>query len=204
MVRRSRLVPRRACRLLGGVFVVALVAGCGAAGPPPPRRAGVGCEQLQASTTCSVLFIGNSYTDVNDLPGTFARLAGAGGHPVAIGVLTAGGAVLAEHAASPDTARMLHAEIWNVVVLQDQSQAPSVAEHRLGEMYPAARTLVDEVRAVKAQPLLFLTWAHRQGWRTSRRARSCGARTAAIPRWAGPTSPPASSTPRSFTAAPSA
>ncbi len=31
-------------------------------------------------------------------------------------------------------------------------------------MYPAARTLVQQIRGSGATPLFFLTWAHRDGW----------------------------------------
>jgi hypothetical protein len=35
---------------------------------------------------------------------------------------------------------------------------------RSQEMYPAARALVQKVRLAGAQPIFFLTWAHRDGW----------------------------------------
>jgi len=31
-------------------------------------------------------------------------------------------------------------------------------------MYPAARTLVKQIRDIGATPVFFLTWAHRNGW----------------------------------------
>jgi hypothetical protein len=31
-------------------------------------------------------------------------------------------------------------------------------------MYPAVRSLVKEIRAVGAEPVLFVTWAHQNGW----------------------------------------
>jgi hypothetical protein len=50
------------------------------------------------------------------------------------------------------------------VVLQEQSQIPAVDQLRRTQMYPAARTLVAMVRQAGAQPIFFLTWAHRDGW----------------------------------------
>ena len=53
---------------------------------------------------------------------------------------------------------------WNIVVLQEQSQIPAVDQFRQQQMYPAARTLVAMARDASAQPVFFLTWAHRDGW----------------------------------------
>jgi hypothetical protein len=116
-------------------------------------------------TTCTrVLFIGNSYTYVNDLPTTFADLAWAGGHRVQTGALAEGGSTLAEHAAAPETAATLDSQHWDVVVLQDQSQLPSLAVERTDEMYPAATKLVAMVRNRGARPMFYLTFAHKDGW----------------------------------------
>jgi hypothetical protein len=111
-----------------------------------------------------VLFVGNSYTYVNDLPDTFAALAASGGHSVQTGMAATGGATLADHATSGDAQAAISSAHWNVVVLQEQSQIPSVESFRQTQMYPAARQLVAEIRAAGAEPIFFLTWAHRDGW----------------------------------------
>ena len=125
--------------------------------------AGSGCADGDA-TCLRVLFVGNSYTFTNDLPGTFARLASAGGHRVETGMVAAGGATLEQLAGSADLARVLAARPWNVAILQEQSQIPAVAASRAASMLPAARTLVDVVRARGATPALLLTWGYRDGW----------------------------------------
>jgi hypothetical protein len=123
------------------------------------------CDASGGSAACTrVLFIGNSYTYVNDLPTMFATLARSGGHDVKTGMVAAGGASLADQVASAGTASTLGSARWSDVVLQDQSEMPSVESLRQSEMYPAARQLVGLVRAAGAQPIFFLTWAHRDGW----------------------------------------
>jgi hypothetical protein len=118
-----------------------------------------------SSNGCTrILFIGNSYTGMNDLPATFASLAWANGHRVETGALDQGGSTLAEHAADPATATELSSEKWNVVVLQEQSEIPSVPSYRSSEMYPAATELVTMIREQGAQPLFYLTFAHEDGW----------------------------------------
>ncbi len=123
------------------------------------------CDHTGGSAACTrVLFIGNSYTYVNDLPTMFATLAASGGHSVETGMVAEGGATLADHVASADTAAALSSKRWSFVVLQEQSQMPSVASSRQTEMYPAARQLVAMVRGAGAEPVFFLTWAHQDGW----------------------------------------
>jgi len=122
------------------------------------------CSNLQANESCTrVLFIGNSYTYVNDLPNTFADLARAGGHKTEVGMSAQGGWMLADHVKSSDTIAKIDSAKWNFVVLQEQSEVPSIQSSRTQEMYPAARVLVDDVRQAGAVPILFITWAHRDG-----------------------------------------
>jgi hypothetical protein len=126
--------------------------------------AGADAAGADAAACTRVLFIGNSYTYVNDLPGTFASLARAGGHPVEVGMAAPGGATLAEHAVSPDTAAKLAAGPWSVVVLQEQSEIPAAPDARRAGMAPAALALSTQARGTGARVLFFLTWAHRDGW----------------------------------------
>ncbi len=115
-------------------------------------------------TCLRVLFVGNSYTYENDLPGTFARLAAAGGHRVATGMVASGGATLQGTAGSAELSGALAARPWDVVILQEQSQIPASAASRAASMLPAARALVERVRARNATPALLLTWGYRDGW----------------------------------------
>jgi hypothetical protein len=108
--------------------------------------------------------LGNSYTFVNDLPNTFAQLANAGKHAVRVGIVAEGGWTLADHVQSGGTHKALRATNWDYVVLQEQSQIPSVEQSRTFSMYPAARALVQEIRDRNASPIFFLTWAHRDGY----------------------------------------
>jgi hypothetical protein len=128
-----------------------------------------GCETSQRSSACTrVLFLGNSYTSVNDLPTMFANLAWAGGHRVETGMQAPGGWTLADHAGSRDTVNTMASKQWDFVVLQEQSEIPSVESYRQAQMYPAARRLVSMIRDAGATPMLFVTWAHQGGWPQNR------------------------------------
>jgi hypothetical protein len=124
-----------------------------------------GCTNSHGANSCPrVLFIGNSYTSVNDLPGMFAALAKAGGHPIQTGMVAPGGWTLAEHLKSAQTLDALQSSRWDFVVIQEQSEIPSVEQSRSQDMFPAADALVQKIRQSGAQPIFFLTWAHRDGW----------------------------------------
>jgi hypothetical protein len=150
----------RTKRVLLGLAVFGV--GLGLLGLSGTRGCGLG---VGASSCTRVLFIGNSYTFVNDLPGTFASLARSGGHRVEVGMVADGGWTFAQHVASSATSGAIGSKPWNFIVLQEQSQIPSVPALREAQMYPAARQLVTAIRAGGAQPVFFETWAHRDGWR---------------------------------------
>ena len=122
------------------------------------------CGDSQDTSCTRVLFIGNSYTFVNDLPNMFAKLARSGGNKVEVGMSAQGGWTLSEHLQSAETLHLLNSEKWKFVVLQEQSQIPSVASARTQAMYPAARELVQKIKEIGATPIFFVTWAHRDGW----------------------------------------
>ena len=91
------------------------------------RAPAMDCSNLQANDPCTrVLFIGNSYTYVNDLPATFMNLARAGGHKTEVGMSAQGGWMLADHVKSSDTISMIDLNKWSFVVLQEQSEVPSI------------------------------------------------------------------------------
>ena len=121
-----------------------------------------GCETAVRCTR--VLFLGNSYTSVNDLPDMLARLAWSGGRRMEIAAQAPGGWTLLDQVSSPETARLLTSARWDYVVMQEQSEIPSVESFRQSEMYPAVRRLVTMIRSAGAAPLLFVTWGHRAGW----------------------------------------
>lgn len=95
----------------------------------------------------------------------FAKLANSGGHNVQVGMSAQGGVTLTDHVNSSETLEKIAASKWDFVVLQEQSQIPAVDQSRNNQMYPAARFLVNQIKEAGGVPILFLTWAHRDGWR---------------------------------------
>lgn len=75
-----------------------------------------------------------------------------------------GGRTLSDHLQASETLNLLNSAKWNFVVLQEQSQIPSVESARSQGMYPTARELVQKIKSIGATPIFFITWAHRDGW----------------------------------------
>lgn len=141
-------------RFLLILFVVLILSSC----------ASYECTDPQDTSCTRVLFIGNSLTFYNDLPNMFAQLARSGKQKVAVGIYAQGGWALEDHVKSADSATAINSQIWTYVVLQEQSAIPAVEGWRIYNMYPAARTLVGQVRNTGAAPLFYLTWARRDGF----------------------------------------
>jgi hypothetical protein len=85
-----------------------------------------------------VLFLGNSYTQFNDLPGLVQGLAQSVGHNLYRDQNTPGGHRLAGHAANPISLAKITARPWDYVVLQEFSLIPVIDSLRVNSMYPAA------------------------------------------------------------------
>jgi hypothetical protein len=118
---------------------------------------------LAAAQPMDVLFVGNSHTYVNDLPGLFAGLSAAGGWPVNVEMSAPGGYALHQHAIYQPTIGLINGTAWDYVVLQEQSQIPAINWCRDSLMHPAARSLDALIAARGAQTAFYLTWGWRDG-----------------------------------------
>jgi len=104
-----------------------------------------------------VLFVGNSYTSVNDLPSMVAGLAeAAGGRKIDVDRHLVGGCTLEKHVKDQKAIDKIRAEKWDVVVLQEQSLHPVIDRQ---SMHEYARLLDAEVKKQGAKTIFYLTWA---------------------------------------------
>jgi hypothetical protein len=110
-----------------------------------------------------ILFIGNSFTRRNDLPGMIARLAAAGKPTRAVETeeVIANGMALKTHWTRGDARAAIGREKWDFVVLQEQSTLP--LKNR-AKMHEYVRLFVDEIRFFRAKPVLYMTWARVSTW----------------------------------------
>ena len=119
----------------------------------------------EAQTT-KVLFIGNSYVGVNDLPNTFRELALSLGDTVEVASSTPGGYTFSDHIIYAPTLAAIGAQPWDYVVLQEQSQLPSFPIEQVEtECFPFAAQLVDSILANDScsQAVFYMTWSRQNG-----------------------------------------
>jgi hypothetical protein len=123
--------------------------------------------EIAGATPIRVLFIGNSYIYVNDLPAVLEKFSSSGAGP---GIITKavvhGGWTLKEHLASGEALGVLRGGSWDFVVVQEQSDlgAPFIINGipRISSdafFKPSAARWAAEIRKAGARPLFYLTWA---------------------------------------------
>lgn len=121
---------------------------------------------VYAQDSKKVLFLGNSYTAVNNLPSMIHDMAESTGDELIYDSNLPGGTRLMDHAASTTSLNKINADDWDYVVLQAQSQETSFSEYQMqGELYPYAESLSDAIRANNAcsVPLFYMTWGRENG-----------------------------------------
>ena len=104
-----------------------------------------------------ILFIGNSFTTRNDLPGMLAEMAGEQGVTVEFEVMSAGGASLRRHL-NAGAADRIRDDKWDYVVLQEQSTLPIKNSNRFWEN---VREFVPTIEDARARLVLYMTWARK-------------------------------------------
>lgn len=105
-----------------------------------------------------VLFIGNSFTARNDLPGLIADLAAARGKEMTHRLISAGGVSLRMHWNKGEALEAIQSGGYDYVVLQEQSTLPIKNAKRFHEN---VRLFDSEINASGAKMVLYMTWARR-------------------------------------------
>lgn len=119
-----------------------------------------------AQDSISVLWIGNSYTYVNDLPGMTNQLALSLGDKISYDSKTNGGYTFQSHANDPLTYTKINSKPWDYVVLQGQSQEPSFPTSQVNsQTIPFALQLTDSIYENRycSQPMYYMTWGREVG-----------------------------------------
>lgn len=143
----SRTPPdlRRHLALLRGLLVAVATATC-AAGPTEPAA---------APNPERVLFVGNSLTEVNDLPRMVQALSRAAGHDLAVAMLAYPNYGLEDHWERSVTHDLIATGDWDVVVLQ---QGPSALETSREILRRMAGRFAGRIRDAGGEPALYMVW----------------------------------------------
>ena len=121
---------------------------------------------MLGQTTKHVLFLGNSYTAVNNLPQIVASLAQNMGDSLVYNQNLPGGFTLQGHSTNSTSLSFIQQGTWDYVVLQEQSQKPSwPITQVITEVFPYAKILCDSIRNANpcATPLFYMTWGRKNG-----------------------------------------
>jgi hypothetical protein len=113
-----------------------------------------------------ILFVGNSYTSVNDLPRTLGAIARSLGDLAETAMVAPGGYTLQQHSQDANTLAKIKAGPWDFVVLQEQSQMPELARDQVEDLIlPWVLKLHQAVEIANpaARTVLFETWGKRDG-----------------------------------------
>ncbi len=118
---------------------------------------------VHAQDTLHVLFLGNSYTYFNGMPQMFEQLSLSGGEQVVTDMNAPGGYTLEGHSTNAISLERINLGTWDYVVLQEQSQIPTIDYWRYNRMYPAARVLDSLITSHNQNTAFFMTWGRKYG-----------------------------------------
>jgi hypothetical protein len=103
-----------------------------------------------------LLFIGNSFTQRNNLPGLLAELAAARSLTVTYELISVGGASLRTHWNAGKAGKAIAEGVYDYVVLQEQSTLPMKNAKRMAEN---VRLFDEAIKRAGSQAVLYMTWA---------------------------------------------
>jgi hypothetical protein len=124
------------------------------------------CYTTTHAQVTKVLFLGNSYTYVNDLPQLLKDLAMSFGDSVITAQNTPGGYQLVQHATDATTLAKIAFTDWDYVIIQEQSQKPSFSPAQVqSDVYPYAKILNDSIKANYSctETVFYMTWGRKNG-----------------------------------------
>jgi uncharacterized membrane protein len=122
------------------------------------------------NSSLSVMMMGNSYTNANNLASVVEGVMDADGYNATVQSVTSGGMKLPQHWQNVNTSghqwnTTLRGSNWDYVILQDQSQVPSfpTTESMWQQSKNAVVNLSSAIEDEGAQTMLFMTWGYRDG-----------------------------------------
>ncbi|MFM7710017.1 MAG: PKD domain-containing protein [Ferruginibacter sp.] len=120
---------------------------------------------VTAQDTLHVLFLGNSYTAVNNLPLMVKNMASTAGITINTVQNTPGGHTIENHLSNTNTLLQIRKGMWDYVILQEQSQIPTIDYYRYNSMYPSMLAIKDSILRYNpcAKIITYMTWGRRLG-----------------------------------------
>jgi hypothetical protein len=116
--------------------------------------------------TKRVLFIGNSYTSVNNLPKMIADVSNSTNDNLIYKCCTPPGYALKDHSSDTATLNRIAEGNWDYVVLQEQSLLPSLQISQVQKnVFPYAQKLNTIINTCNpsSETIFFMTWGRKNG-----------------------------------------
>ena len=127
----------------------------------------LGCSAIaNAADSTRVLFIGNSFTGNNDMPGIFQKICKAKNKVVYVEKSWKGGASLKDQTMRPELFSAIQKGNWNFVVIQGWSKEFVQNKEYIDTVtVPYATTIIDSIKTYNpcAQILFYETWGYHDG-----------------------------------------
>lgn len=123
-------------------------------------------SNAQAQKT-NVLFIGNSYTHMNNMPKIFENLARSKGKDVYADSIAVSGSTLKLHAGRPSTYAKLKKRKWDIIVVQGFSRELAHDSATIAkETIPYIQQILDSAFQTSpcASVYFYMTWGYKEGY----------------------------------------
>ena len=120
----------------------------------------------QNNQTVEALFLGNSYTAVNDLPQLIAQLANASNDVLLYQSNCPGGATFNTHCTNGTSISQITSQKWDVVILQAQSQEPAVPPAQVAQQTLPYALILDSIIHQNdscTKTIFYETWGRKYG-----------------------------------------
>ena len=159
-----KILSRHLTALMIAVVLLAASSGPASEAGQFDHNTGPASSPRESSRKLRVLFIGNSYTYVNNLPGIVAALAESAHESLETEMIVAPGATLKKHWEDGKAVEVMKRDRWDYVILQEQSTlgpvsqgGPPINDPTIFHAY--ARLFDSEIKASRAKTIFLLTWA---------------------------------------------
>jgi hypothetical protein len=145
----SHFIPPRVLMRRGLLAVLLVLSSCGGSHAPHEPAPGSGRQYR-------ILFIGNSLTYFNNLPGTLSQLAASSDDTIQVRSVARPNFALIDHVNGlSEAVDVIRSGGWDYVVLQ---QGPSALPESRDTLILAARLLDPDIRAAGARSAMLMVW----------------------------------------------
>lgn len=119
---------------------------------------------LYSQNSKKVLFIGNSYTFIHDIPNITKSLAESAGDNLTLDKSVFGGYTLELHLNNTSTINKIKESNWDHIVLQEQSLRPAYNFLKFYEGVDLFTELINTITPCVNRTLLYMTWGRQENW----------------------------------------